>query len=66
MSEKFENRIRLIADWVSKEDHQSDALPKSEVYLHYFLALLEVVGADGKITNKERDWIVGYATATGI
>jgi hypothetical protein len=66
MSVDFEDRIRLIADWDSKENFKWTVsyAAKSETFVNYFKTLVYATGTDGIISDKEHAWIVGYATAT--
>jgi hypothetical protein len=59
-------REEIIGHWYFKSlvGHKGQ-IPKPDVARFFMKNLLNIVAADGTITDRERQWVVGYATACG-
>ena len=51
--------------WLFKEKFAFTKVPSLEGYDGYLKSLLICANGDGKLTPKERDWVVGFASAYG-
>lgn len=66
MAANSTDRVALTTHWVFKEDYDLDIITtKRDVMLNHIKAIIEVAAADGVLDEKERQWIIGYAYATG-
>ncbi len=66
MSTTLSPRDQMVADWYLEDyvDHQGK-LPTPEGVYVYMKALMDVASADGKLSAKEHDWILGFAAVCG-
>jgi uncharacterized tellurite resistance protein B-like protein len=51
--------------WLFKEKYSFNQAPASEGYNEYLKSLLICANGDGELTQAERDWVIGYASAYG-
>ena len=59
---------KTVAQWIAREwGFEPDVMERipEEDMLAYGKALLHCANGDGRITQQERDWIMGYLTAAG-
>ena len=59
-------RNDIIGHWYFNDlvGHKGQ-LPTPTVGLFFMKNLMNIAAADGCLTDSERQWVVGYATATG-
>ncbi|CAF2687035.1 unnamed protein product [Rotaria sp. Silwood2] len=64
MSADSNDRIVTAARWLYRETYEfDDMVYKSGSNRDYMIALMEVAGADGILSEAERQWIVGFGAA---
>lgn len=51
--------------WLFKDWSNFSTLPTPDVFENYMKAILICANGDGKVTPRERDWVVGYFAAYG-
>lgn len=57
---------QIIAKWSYKYFRDFDGVPPDSDKLTYAKALLICANGDGKLTEKERDWVIGFTAIKGV
>ncbi len=59
------NEKEIASRWMYKENWNFAQIPPAGDFVAYGKALLSCASGDGKISQAERDWVIGYGAAYG-